>query len=69
MKQENREIKRLAWRPVEVASMFGFSLSFIRNEIRAGNLKATKFGRAVVIFDEDLAKYKNRYRIDDRNRN
>ena len=57
MKQENSEVKRLAWRPSEIAEMLGVSLAFIRKEIRAGNIKITKFGRAVSILDENYCAY------------
>jgi excisionase family DNA binding protein len=48
---------RLGWRPKEVAETLGVSLAYIRKEIRLKNIKITKFGRAVLVLDEDLRSY------------
>jgi excisionase family DNA binding protein len=60
MKHDLKSPTRLAWRPKEVAETLGLSLAFIRKEIRLKNLKITKFGRAVLVLDEDLRKYINK---------
>ncbi len=39
------------------AQQFDASVPFVRNEIRAGNLRAKKIGRKVVILDADLQMY------------
>ena len=57
MKSEKNETKRIAWRPSEISETLGVSLAFIRKEIRLKQIKITKFGRAVLILDEDFCKY------------
>ncbi len=51
---------KLAWRPRELAEATGMSKRFIYEEIRLGNLRAIKLGRARAIrasdADEWLAK-------------
>jgi excisionase family DNA binding protein len=49
--------RRLAWGLGEVAEFTGLSLAFLRNELRAGRLPFKKFGRRVLVRDEDLQKY------------
>jgi excisionase family DNA binding protein len=48
---------RFAWSLGEVASSTGLSVAFLRNEIRAGRLPSRKFGRRVLVRDEDLQRY------------
>ena len=49
--------QRLAWGLSEIAEFTGLSLAFLRNEVRAGRLPSRKFGRRLLIRDEDLQKY------------
>jgi excisionase family DNA binding protein len=49
--------QRMAWGLGEVAEFTGLSLAFVRNEVRAGRLPFRRFGRRVLIRDEDLQKY------------
>lgn len=41
----------------QVSEQTTLSGAFLRNEIRAGNLKVKRFGRRVLILDEDLQNY------------
>jgi excisionase family DNA binding protein len=48
---------RMAWGLGEVAEFTGLSLAFLRNEVRAERLPVRKFGRRVLVRDEDLQRY------------
>jgi excisionase family DNA binding protein len=50
-------VRRMAWGLGEVAEFTGLSLAFIRNEVRAGRLPVRRFGRRVLVRDEDLRSY------------
>jgi hypothetical protein len=41
----------------ELASSYGLSHQFLRNEIRRGKLRARRFGRRVIVLDEDWRAY------------
>jgi excisionase family DNA binding protein len=49
--------QRMAWALGEVAEFTGLSLAFLRNEVRAGRLPVKKFGRRILVRDEDLKQY------------
>jgi len=49
--------QRMAWGLGEVAEYTGLSLAFLRNEVRSGRLPSLKFGRRLLVRDEDLQKY------------
>ena len=51
---------RLAWGLAEISEFTGLSMGFLRNEVRAGNLPVRRFGRRVLVRDEDLREYLNR---------
>ena len=48
---------RIAWSLAEIAKQTGLSLGFLRNEVRAARLPIRKFGRRVLVLDEDLRAY------------
>ncbi len=48
---------RVAWSLAEIAEQTGLSLGFLRNEVRATRLPVRKFGRRVLVLDEDLRRY------------
>lgn len=48
---------RMAWSLAEISNFTGLSVAFLRNEIRAGRLVFKKFGRRVLVRDEDLQRY------------
>lgn len=49
--------QRIAWSLAEIAKQTGLSLGFLRNEVRAARLPIRKFGRRVLVLDEDLRAY------------
>jgi excisionase family DNA binding protein len=48
---------RLAWGLNEVSECTGLSVAFLRAEVRAGRLPVRRFGRRVLVRDEDLKLY------------
>jgi excisionase family DNA binding protein len=48
---------RVAWSIAEIAEQTGLSLGFLRNEVRAARLPVRKFGRRVLVLDDDLRRY------------
>lgn len=48
---------KIAWSVAEVSASTGLSLGFLRNEIRRGSLPIKKFGRRVLVLEEDLRNY------------
>jgi excisionase family DNA binding protein len=55
--QENVTIQRIAWSLAEVSEATGLSLGFLRNDVRRGALPTRKFGRRVLVLDQDLKAY------------
>ena len=51
--------QRIAWSLADIAKQTGLSLGFLRNEVRAARLPIRKFGRRVLVLDEDLRRYLN----------
>lgn len=49
--------KKLAFSVEEISESTSLSKAFLRNEIRAGKLKANRFGRRVLVLTENLEKY------------
>ena len=50
-------LQRLAWGLAEVSESTGLSVAFLRAEVRAGRLPVRRFGRRVLVRDEDLRAY------------
>jgi hypothetical protein len=48
--------QRMAWGLGEISEFTGLSLAFLRNEVRAGRLPVRRFGRRVLVKDEDLRR-------------
>jgi excisionase family DNA binding protein len=48
---------RLAYSLDEIAQATGLSVNFLRYEVRRGNLAIRKFGRRILVRDEDLRRY------------
>ncbi len=48
---------RLAWSVEEISKATGLSKNFLRYEIKRKNLPVRKFGRRVLVRNEDLIKY------------
>ncbi len=51
------DVNRIAWSLADIAAATGLSQNFLRYEVRRGNLRTRKFGRRVLVTDEDLRKY------------
>lgn len=49
--------QRIAWSLTEISASTGLSLGFLRNEVRRGTLPIKKFGRRVLVLEEDLRTY------------
>jgi excisionase family DNA binding protein len=52
--------KKIAYSVEEISEQTTLSKAFLRNEIRAGNLKANRFGRRVLVLSENLQNYLNK---------
>ena len=52
--------QRIAWSLADISKQTGLSLGFLRNEVRAERLPIRKFGRRVLVLDEDLRAYVTR---------
>lgn len=48
---------RVAWSLQDISRATGLSLSFLRNDVRRGVLRVKRFGRRVLVLDEDLKAY------------
>ena len=49
--------RRMAWGLAEISKSTGLSVAFLRNEVRAGRLPVRRFGRRVLVSNEDLRIY------------
>lgn len=50
-------IQRIAWGLSDIAESTGLSLAFLRNEVRRKVLPVKRFGRRVLVLDDDLKSY------------
>jgi excisionase family DNA binding protein len=55
--QSQDTVQRIAWGLAEIAESTGLSLAFLRNEVRRNALPVKRFGRRVLVLEEDLKKY------------
>jgi excisionase family DNA binding protein len=55
--QSQETIQRIAWGLAEIAESTGLSLAFLRNEVRRKALPVKRFGRRVLVLEEDLRRY------------
>ena len=58
--EKQQAIQRTAWSLAEIAQKTGLSLGYLRNEQRAGRLPIRRFGRRVLVLDDDLRTYLSR---------
>jgi excisionase family DNA binding protein len=58
--KQNSPSNKLAYSVDDVSEQTSLSKAFLRNEIRAGNLKISRFGRRVLILHSDLQNYLNK---------
>ena len=57
--QENVIQNKIAYSVEEISKQTTLSKAFLRNEIRAGNLKVKRCGRRVLILKDDFMNYLN----------
>lgn len=55
--QNQETTQRIAWALAEIAESTGLSLAFLRNEVRRQALPVKRFGRRVLVLEEDLRRY------------
>jgi len=48
---------RMAWSLADIARATGLSVNFLRYEVRRGNLIVRRFGRRVLVGDQELRRY------------
>lgn len=53
----DQDSDRLAYSIEEISKSTGLSQGFLRNEVRAGRLNISRFGRRVLVLREDLHEY------------
>ena len=56
---EKPSANRIAWSLADISEMTGLSTGFLRNEVRAARLQVKRFGRRVLVLDEELRRYLN----------
>ena len=52
--------QRRAWSVTELAAAYGFSVGFVRKQIRIGALPAKKIGERVIVLDDEWKAYLSR---------
>ena len=55
--RDKESTKKMAWGLGEIAESTGLSIGFLRNEVRRKALPIRKFGRRVLVLEEDLKSY------------
>ena len=58
--EQSPMFRRMSWGLAEISESTGLSVAFLRNEVRAGRLPVRRFGRRVLVKDEDLRAYLDR---------
>ena len=53
----NKTLPKVSWTLLEIAEATGLSLSFIRYEVKRGNLPIKKFGRRILVLNQDFNNY------------
>jgi len=49
--------QRITWSLAEISAATGLSENFLRYEVRRGNLRIKRFGRRVLVGNEELHRY------------
>jgi len=57
MKISVTDYHKIAWSLAEISTATGLSENFLRYEVKRGHLMTRKFGRRVLVKDEDLRQY------------
>jgi excisionase family DNA binding protein len=58
--ESHTDSQRMAWGLGEISEHTGLSLAFLRAEVRNGRLPVRRFGRRVLVKNEDLEAYLDR---------
>ena len=66
MTQSSVTNNKFAYSVEEISEQTTLSKAFLRNEIRAGHLKANRFGRRVLVLSENLRNYLNNEKNDEK---
>ena len=48
---------RMAWGLADIAESTGLSLDFLRGEVRRNALPVKRFGRRILVLEDDLRRY------------
>lgn len=49
--------QKIAWSLADISESTGLSIGFLRNDVRRGALVVRRFGRRVLVLEEDLKEY------------
>lgn len=49
--------QKITWSLSDISEVTGLSVNFLRYEVKRGNLAVRKFGRRVLVRDEDFRSY------------
>jgi hypothetical protein len=49
--------QKIAWSLADISESTGLSIGFLRNDVRRGALVVRRFGRRVLVLEEDLRDY------------
>jgi len=60
MEIDSMTLQRMARSLVEISDATGLSVPFLRNEVRSKRLPVKRFGRRVLVLEEDLRDYLTR---------
>ncbi len=56
----HRTSDRVAWSLAEISEQTGLSIGYLRNEMRGGRLPVKRFGRRILVLEQDLREYLSR---------
>ncbi len=56
----HRTSDRVAWSLAEISEQTGLSIGYLRNELRGGRLPVKRFGRRILVLEQDLREYLSR---------
>jgi len=49
--------QKIAWSLADISESTGLSIGFLRNDVRRGTLVVRRFGRRILVLEEDLRDY------------
>lgn len=57
MQELETPVRKVAWSLREIAESTGLSLGYLRNEVRGKRLPIRRFGRRILVLNQDLEGY------------